>query len=240
MVMVAERMPDRRSIDAMTSLWRRWRDGHEAARDEIARVYAPWVRSVARRVFLRVRGRGDDWHDYVQNAMLGMLDAMRTFDVDRGIPFEAFASPRVRGAVFDGLRDLNSLPVAGTTPLDERLSSLDDDDSMDAVDRLIAVISGLAVGHGLAVHADFGGDGQEASPYESAVRSQLGERLSAHLRRLGERERQVLEWHYLQHLSFVHIADTLGLTKGRISQIHRQALQRMRECMVREQWQQSL
>lgn len=226
--------------DATASLWHRWHAGQEAARDEIARLYAPWVRGVARRVFLKVRGRGDDWQDYVQNATLGMLDAMRTFDVDRGVPFEAFARPRVRGAVFDGLRELRTFPSANALLAEESISSLADDEDGDAVDRLIAVVSGLALGHGLAMHAEFSASQHAAGPYENAVRSQLGERLSMHLRRLGERERLVIEWHYLQHLSFVHIANVLGLTKGRVSQIHRQALGRLRERLMHDRWQQSL
>jgi RNA polymerase sigma factor for flagellar operon FliA len=192
-------------------------------------------------VFLKVRGRGDDWQDFVQNATLGMLDAMRTFDVERGVPFEAFARPRVRGAVFDGLRELRTFPSTHALLAEETVSSLsEDEDGGDAVDRLIAVVSGLAIGHGLAAQAELSASQHDAGPYENAVRSQLGERLSMQLRRLGERERLVIEWHYLQHLSFVHIADVLGLTKGRVSQLHRQALARLRERLTHDRWQQSL
>lgn len=231
---------DASAAETVGALWRRWRSGQDAARGELARFYAPWVRTVARLVFLRVRGRGDDWQDYVQNAMLGMLDAMRTFDVERGVPFEAFARPRVRGAVFDGLRELRALPSANTLLAGESFASLAEEDDGDPVDRLIAVVSGLAIGHGLTIHAELAVPHGDPGPYESAVRSQLGERLSAQLRRLGERERMVLEWHYLQHLSFVHIADVLGLTKGRVSQLHRQGLERLRERMSHDRWQQSL
>lgn len=226
--------------EVAASLWHGWRAGQEAAREEIVRIHAPWVRTVARRVFLKVRGRGDDWPDYVQNAMLGMLEAMNTFDVDRGVPFEAFARRRVRGAVFDGLRELRSLPSASGFLVEERLASLMEDDGEDAVGRLVAVVSGLAMGFGLTLHAESDALPQQVGPYESAVRSQLGERLSSQLRRLGERERLVIEWHYLRHLSFVHIAEVLGLTKGRVSQLHRQALDRLRERMVHDRWQQSL
>lgn len=228
--------------DPVTSMWLRWCAGQTSVRDDIARHYAVWVRSVARSVFMRVRGRGDDWPDYVQNATLGMLEAMKGFDVTRGLPFEAYARARVRGAVFNGLRALKLVSVttqsAGSS--NDAIDSLFEEDDVDPVDRLIAVVTGLALGHGLSIHADWTAAAAVPGPYEAAVRSQLGERLSKHLRRLAERERQVLEWHYLQHLPFVQIADVMGVSKGRISQLHRQALQRLRERMMHDRWRQSL
>jgi RNA polymerase sigma factor for flagellar operon FliA len=242
MVIAASSTPDVDLPEAVTAIWRQCRDGHQQVRAELARRYAPWVRMVARSVFLRVRGRSDDWPDYVQNAMLGMLEAMNSFDVERGVPFEAFARPRVRGAVFNGLRALRTLPVALETSRisDEAIASVLEEDEPDPVERLIAVVSGLALGHGLALHADMVVNAEPVGPYDAAVRSQLGERLSKHLKRLGERERLVLEWHYLQHLPFVHVADVLGISRGRVSQLHRQALLRLRERMIHDQWQQSL
>jgi len=228
--------------EAAAAVWRRCREGWEQGRAELARRYAPWVRSVARSVFLRVRGRSDDWPDYVQNAMLGMLEAMNSFDVERGVPFEAYARPRVRGAVFNGLRALRTLPseLGAARLSEESVASLLEDDHDDPVERLIAVVSGLALGHGLSLHGDMAAMVEPAGPYDAAVRSQLGERLSKHLKRLSERERLVLEWHYLQHLSFAHVADALGISRGRVSQLHRQALLRLRERMMHDQWQQSL
>jgi RNA polymerase sigma factor for flagellar operon FliA len=228
--------------ETATSVWRRCREELGQGRTELVRRYAPWVRMVARSVFLRVRGRSDDWPDYVQNGMLGMLEAIKSFDIERGVPFEAYARPRVRGAVFNGLRALRTLPSElGTERLsDESVASLLEDDNDDPVERLVAMVSGLALGHGLSLHGDMVAMAEPAGPYDAAVRSQLGERLSKHLQRLGERERLVLDWHYLQHLSFAHVADVLGISRGRVSQLHRQALQRLRERMMHDQWQQSL
>ncbi|NJL18613.1 MAG: hypothetical protein HC938_17105, partial [Nitrospira sp.] len=47
-----------------------------------------------------------DKADYVQNASIGLLEAISRFEPERGIPFAAFALPRVRGAVLNGLRTL--------------------------------------------------------------------------------------------------------------------------------------
>src|SRR6187401_2394243 len=87
------------------ALWLAYRrDGDAAARVQIYGRYQPWARSVARDVFRRLRNPLLEWGDYVQNASVGLLEAMGRFDVGRGIDFIAYARPRVRGAVFNGVR----------------------------------------------------------------------------------------------------------------------------------------
>ena len=223
------------------ALWSRWRaDGDADARQALLAGYAAWARKVARGVFMRVRGRSDDWPDYVQNASIGLIEARESFDPARGVPFEAYARQRVRGAVFNGLRSLAAAHVAHEHGIvADRRESLLEDDSADPVERLIRLVSSLGLGYAL-------GTAMEAehvavpTPYDVAVEQQLRERVHGHLARIPERERLVLELHYLQHLAFVDIAQVLDVTKGRISQIHRQALERLRSRMQADAWQLAL
>lgn len=228
-------------VEPVASIWARWQEGDARAGDELVRHYSPWVRRVARGVFVRVRGRGDDWPDYVQNATIGLLEALRGFNPERGVPFEIFAGARVRGAVFNGLRALRFVgagPTRASSP--DAIDSLRaEDGGTDPVARFVAMVAGLATGHLISLSAELEPT-DETSPYHVVVRSQLGERLSRLMRRLGERERIVLERHYIQHLPFVQIAEMMGLTKGRVSQLHRQALDRMRDWLRHDQWQQTL
>lgn len=222
-------------------LWVRWRQKGDAdAREALLAGYAAWARKVARGVFMRVRGRSDDWPDYVQNASIGLIEAMDNFDPSRGVPFEAYARQRVRGAVFNGLRALAATQVAheyGVVP--DRRDSLLEDDIVDPVQRLIHLVSSLGLGYAL----DTSVEAEQVSvptPYDEAVKQQLRERVHGHLARIPERERLVLELHYLQHMAFVDIAQALALTKGRISQLHRQALERLRSGMHADTWQLAL
>jgi len=66
--------------------------------------YVPWARTVARDVYRRLRIPQMEWGDYAHNATVGLLEAMSRFDATRGVDFMAYARPRVRGAVFNGLR----------------------------------------------------------------------------------------------------------------------------------------
>lgn len=224
-------------------IWQRWRVERDPKdRDALIQAYAPWARRVARDVFMRCRGRSSDWPDYVQNASIGLLEAVGTFDERRGVTFEAFARLRVRGAVFNGLRDLmtHGAAAASGSPSGDRIGSLLDEAGDDPVDTLVAVVSGLALGHVMTTLAAPEGPQAPPTPYDEAVRSQLGETMSTFLHRLPPREREVLTLHYLNFLPFHQVAEALGVTKGRISQLHRQALNRLRSFMLERHFAQDL
>lgn len=223
-----------------STVWRRWREHRDTLdRDALVQAYAPWARKVARDVFMRCRGRTSDWPDYVQNASLGLVEAVASYDERRGVPFEAYARLRVRGAVFNGLRDLAShAPGASDAPGRERVDSLLEGDVADPVDLLVAVVSGLASGHVLESMGSPEACPAPATPYEEAVRSELAGIMAVTMHRLPARERDVLVFHYLNHLAFHQVADMLGVTRGRISQLHRQALQRLRSFMLERHFEQ--
>jgi RNA polymerase sigma factor for flagellar operon FliA len=213
------------------SLWRRWRaDRAPDARERLVLRYSGWARAVARKVFVRVRGRPGDWHDYVQNALTGLLQAIDAFDPAFGVPFSAFAVHRVRGAVFDGLRDLRSTgsETMVSTDTEDRVSSVLESTG-DPLDQLIAAVSQLAVGAMLQAGADVSA---EQTPYEVAEQAVLNRWLRRTLSTLPDRERSVIELHYLQFVPFVRIAELMEVTKGRVSQLHRQGLGRMRDALA--------
>lgn len=230
-------LAEKQSTEPGAELWVRWCSaGDMAAREALLEHYAGWARKLARAVFMRVRGRSADWPDYVQNASIGLIEAMDAYDYGRGVPFEAYARQRVRGAVFNGLRAL-----AGTHEVSMHLradgidSLLEDDAECDPVERLVRLVSSLGLGYALSMPVE----PEHASvptPYDEAARHQLGDRIHRHLARLPERERLVLQLHYLQHMAFVDIALALSLTKGRISQLHRQGLERLRSSMQADAW----
>lgn len=213
-----------------TELWKRWTaKGDVSARESLIRLHAPWARLVARDVYIRTRHRDADWGDYVQNATVGLIEAADRFDPARGIEFRTFARHRVRGAVFNGLRQLaNSSHVSMTVT--ERSGSLGEDGE-DAFLSFVSWTVGLGLGHLLDVAAEPEPAHEGRDPYAMAERSQASELIRSAVDILPERERTVLIMHYFQHVPFVDIARYLMLTKGRVSQLHRQAIERLRRNM---------
>lgn len=221
-------------------LWLRWRqERNTAARDALIVHYSPWSRMVARDVYMRVYLMRDAWHDCVQNALLGLMEAIERFDPDRGVAFQPFARLRVRGAVFDGLRVLRNVHLelgydAGNRAAvaRERVESLAEDQVDDTLEAFITTTIGIGLGFLLDMQS-MPGRIQPADAYAELEKAELSAAVSESLDQLSERDRAIVVLHYYHQLSFVEIAGQLGVSKGRISQLHKRALEHLR-CRLRE------
>jgi RNA polymerase sigma factor for flagellar operon FliA len=70
--------------------------------------------------------------------------------------------------------------------------------------------------------------------YQRIELQQLRSRIEQAVKSLSGNEKRVISHHYLQHLAFDEIAQVLGLSKGRVSQIHKAALQQLSEKLMRD------
>lgn len=215
------------------ALWARWQQERStAARDALIVRYSSWTRRVARDVFLRIPLMGDTWNDCTQNALIGLMQAIERFDPKRGGFFEPFARPRIRGAVFDGLRNLREVhkelrfDAEHVFPAMERLESFDENGDEDSLEGFVAATIGLGLGFLLDMQSMPGGESMDA--YAEAERAELSKRVCDCVERLAERDRIIVIMHYYHHVPFVEIAEQLGITKGRISQLHKRALDYLR------------
>lgn len=226
------------AVSEEQQLWISHRSGKDRnAHQQLFFRYAPWSRAVARDVYRRIRIPQMDWNDYAQNATIGLLEAMSRYDENRGIEFMAYAKPRVRGAVFNGLRLF--LSEAGKREghperLHERLDSFDAVPSEDSLSQMISAVSGMGLGLLLDSSAslDFFSTGSDVSA--AVEKHQMDILLEKAVGQLPEREKLVVTLHYFQHMPFVEIAELLGVTKGRISQIHKSAIEKSREILTPE------
>lgn len=212
-------------------LWERWanrRDGQ--ARDALILMHAPWARLVARDIFLRVHPNDVEWGEFVQNATLGLIEAADRYDPARGVEFRTFARHRVRGAVFDGLRQIWDQHLVPSTRGADRSESLDGEES-DPLESFVSWTIGLGIGHLLDSAACLDLAGPSRTPYAELEQSQMQVLLKQAVDVLPERERLIVTMHYFQHIAFTEIASYLGVTKGRVSQLHRQGIERLRLCL---------
>lgn len=231
-------------------LWQRLREnGDEHARAALMRRHLPYAKVVAASFYGRRFGDEVEFGDFLQYASLGMIEAMERFDPARGVQFRTFAARRMQGAILNGLERLTEKhqQIAARQRLrNERLQDLKDLASPagrapagDAPEQLLRFVT--EVGIGLALGWMLEGTGMVERPdagadqpfYRSVALSQLRARLLRAVDALPQQERTVVRSHYLQGIPFDEVAATLQLTKGRISQIHKQALVHLR-IAVRE------
>lgn len=226
------------------ALWRRLRDsGDAAARDALLALHLPYARVVAKVYYAKRYHDEIEFGDYLQYASVGMLEAMERYDPARGVQFRTFAARRMHGAILNGLERLTEKQqqIAARQRLrSERLQDLkalaapEGGATPQSAQQLLRYISDVGIGLALCWMLDGTSmvDSSEASAsipfYQSVALRQLRERLLKAIETLPAQERTVVRSHYLQEMPFDEIAAMLRLSKGRISQIHKQALLRLR------------
>lgn len=218
--------------DEEYELWVRYRQlGDEEARDFLFLQYAPWARRVAAGVFSRLRVSQMEWADFSQNATVGLLEAMSRFDPERGLDFMAYAKLRVQGSVFNGVRVFMTGVDRGARAdrSHDRVEHLmpDEGEGGDLLSAFIDTVTGLGAGLLLEHASPMTAEGLQ----KEMENRELAQLLSTALQRLTERERMVLTAHYINQVPFNVIAEQVGLTKGRISQIHKAALGNIRTLL---------
>ena len=187
--------------------------------------YLPLVHHAVRSLASRVP-RYVAWDDLVSAGMLGLAEAARSYDQQRGVPFESFALTRIQGAMLDELRSLDwasrSVRVKARL-IDERSSSL-------------AVTLGRhptpsEVGTELGMGAEDLPAGALAGPEESVLEGERRRYLRAAIENLPERLRVVVEGYFFAERLMQDIAADLGVTESRVSQMRAEALLLMRDGM---------
>jgi RNA polymerase sigma factor for flagellar operon FliA len=226
--------------------WQRWWTQRDVrARERLIVHYSPLVKFVAGRLGAGLPN-SVDVGDLVGSGVFGLMDAIDRFEPGRGVKFETFAIPRIRGAILDGLRSLDWVPRsvrARSRAVQDAMSRLEatlqrspTDDELadelgvtpDELQRWLANIAVATVGpldHVLVT-------GSEPSPQAALEDVELRNTMRNEVRRLPERERTVLALYYDEGLTLSEIGEILGVTESRVSQIHTKAVLQLRSRLV--------
>jgi RNA polymerase sigma factor for flagellar operon FliA len=221
-----------------TALWQALRElGDSSAREQLLARYGEFARIIAAKLY---GNRPDDsvpFDDYLQYAHIGLIEALDRYDVSRGSSFESYSSHRIRGSILNGLSqhtELHAQRAEWRQVMAERRRSLAgtaaDEPNKATLEDFARLAVGLAIGLMLDDPADPRPDeSTEANPYNATELSQMRERVRTLVEQLAPRERDIVREHYYEQREFQEIAARLGVTKGRVSQLHARALERIRE-----------
>jgi len=230
-------------------LWQKLREsGDRAARAQLLDLHLPYAKVVAASYYSRRYHDEIEFGDFLQYASLGMIEALERYDPERGVQFRTFAARRMHGAILNGLEKFTEKQQQIAARQRLRRERVQDVKSIAGLDgggaspqdpeQLLRFVS--EVGIGLALCWMLEGTGMVESAegyaqpfYRNVALRQLTQRLAQALEQLSSQERTVVRGHYLQEQPFEQIAEAMQLTKGRISQIHKQALLHLRS-LVRE------
>lgn len=186
--------------------------------------YEPWAQGQAAALYRRYRHPLAEWQDYVSLASQALLQAIDRFDVTRQPYFRAFAAPYIKGTILRGLSCYVSDQRAFTEATESSL--YEPSQHQQHLDALANRSVGLAFGYFLTM-----GIAEQSlvdnNPLSLCCDASQQQQIHMALARLPRRERQILLYHYYQHMSFVDISQLLGVHKSRVSQLHQQALRHL-------------
>jgi RNA polymerase sigma factor for flagellar operon FliA len=215
--------------------------GDRSARERLFSEYYPYARSLARRHFLDRKTGDIELGDLCQLAAAGLLEAIDAFDLERGIPFKGFARRRIVGSILDGVSRMSEVRQQQSfrnRVRRERTRSIGIESpkvaalsGKDALQALIDVAMGLALGFMLedtSLYRSPTSEQPAVSSYDSLVWKEAVAAVHSALEALPAQEFAVIRGHYLDGLQFEQVAQLLGLSKGRVSQIHRAGLTRLK------------
>ncbi|MCB5227781.1 RNA polymerase sigma factor FliA [Alishewanella sp. 16-MA] len=214
---------------------------------------APLVKRIAYHLLARLPA-SVQVDDLIQSGMIGLIEAAKNFDGSKGASFETFAGIRIRGAMLDEIRrgdwtprsvHRNSRLIADTIAeleaelgrdvkdyeVAEKLAiSLDEYHHMlsDVSSGRIIGIEDLGISEDVLVTAD---DSDTDQLYQHQANSAFNDALAKTISSLPEREALVLSLYYNEELNLKEIGAVLDVSESRISQIHSQALVRLKGRM---------
>jgi len=238
------------------TLWRRLRgDGDAEARAQLLERHIGLVHHCARGIARRIGGTVDV-DDLVGAGMIGLVKAVESFDVERGLAFSTYAVQRVRGAILDELRAIDWLPRsmrAKGRQLDRAAADLERalgraphaTEVATALEidletywrwreevrggRLVSLEAPVTGADGSQGHViDVLSDPSAPGPDDDVTREESVRLLREAIEELPDRERIVLALYYYEDMTLRQISEILRVTESRISQIRSQALGRLR------------
>jgi len=228
-----------------------------AAADREHRIVAglPFVEALARRMASSMPN-SIDICDLVQDGVLGLIDAAKRFDEDRGIKFETFAERRVRGAMIDALRkdawprgvrrqrrELDAAREALRRELGHEPSMADlaarvgSDEKR--LSRTIVRINTIEATSPLATgeHMDESSlptvlvPSEPDSPHVAYEKAETRARVRGAIQSLPWRERKVIGLYYYGEVTMKQIGSAIGVNESRVSQLHARAIRRLRDSL---------
>jgi RNA polymerase sigma factor for flagellar operon FliA len=242
--------------EATAALWHEFKQDQSSQelRNKLIEKYLPLVRYNAERVWAKLP-EGVDLNDLMSAGVFGLMDAIEAFDLERGVKFETYCVPRIRGAMLDELRTMDWVPRLvrskaskleaarkqaeaefGRPPSDTELAermkvTLDEFDKMKSEASAVNLISLNKKWYETDSYKDVREvDILEDSKGEDPTRGiQRRDLMRLVTKGLNRNERLIVILYYYEELTMKEIGNTLGLSESRVSQMHSSIVSRLKD-----------
>ncbi len=254
-------VPTKRPQDEdMDAVWRAYKADmtNKDLRNRLVERYLPLVKYNGERIWARLPD-GVDLDDLISAGVFGLMDAIDAFDMSRGVKFETYCVPRIRGAMLDELRTMDWVPrlvrskasrlSEATKTLEARLGrppsevELATHMELNVADLEKMILEANAVNlislNKKWYETDSYKDVREIDILEDKKgedptrRIQKNDLMRLVTRGLNRNERLIIILYYYEELTMKEIGATLDLSESRVSQMHSSIVQRLQSQLGR-------
>jgi len=213
----------------------------------------PLVKFVAHRISSRLPSHVEV-DDLIHSGILGLMDAVKKFEPDRNVKFKTYAEQRIRGAILDGLRDLDWVPRSLRRKkkdienayhlLEQQMGRAATDEevaehlgiTLEDLNKSLDELKGVTLGAFVETGDDEGGenlisfvpDPDAEDPSVTLHSRELKALLREAVDKLPTKERFVVQLYYFDELTMKEIGTLLNITESRVSQLHTKSMLRLR------------
>jgi len=248
-------MPATLGNTSIKEVWQEFkRTGDRSLRNLLMENYIPIVKYNAERIGAKLPDEIDP-DDLVSAGIFGLMDAILAFDLNRGVKFETYCAPRIRGAILDELRSMDWVPrlvrsrahklervarelesILGRAPGEMEIAEYLDlpKNEYDKLARDANAVAQVSLSRKYSetdsnkevCEIDVIEDKRGRNPISDMQRKDLKELM---MRGLTRAERLILVLYYYEEMTMKEIGATLDLSESRVSQMHSAILMRLKE-----------
>jgi len=247
----------RLSEDELVELWNKYfaDKSDKAVRDALIVQYIYLIKYVVGRIKVTLPN-GISIEDIAGYGVEGLINAIERFSVDKNTKFETYALIRIRGTILDRVRSEDFLPRSVRAKLKKIIQTQEElkqtlgrmpttkevaealDMEVEKVTQLLAedvTVFSIYDKQGTSDESleviDTIQDSQGLTPYEVAEEKNVKQELERALKRLPERERNIMVLYYQENMTLKEIGQMLGMSESRVCQLHAQSIVKLKNIL---------
>ncbi|MCC6124189.1 MAG: FliA/WhiG family RNA polymerase sigma factor [Pirellulales bacterium] len=246
--------------DDVEQLWIEFKKdiANQELRNRLVEMYLPLVKYNGERIWARLP-EGVELDDLVSAGVFGLMDAIDAFDLSRGVKFETYCVPRIRGAMLDELRTMDWVPRLvrskasklneAVKTLEARLGRSPNEPELAAQMEIpLAELEKMILDANAVNLISLNKKWYETDSYKDVreidiLEDKKGEDPTRRIQKndlmrlvtkgLNRNERLIIILYYYEELTMKEIGATLDLSESRVSQMHSSIVQRLQNQLAR-------
>jgi RNA polymerase sigma factor for flagellar operon FliA len=231
---------------------------NQELRNRLVEIYLPLVKYNGERIWARLP-EGVELDDLISAGVFGLMDAIDAFDLSRGVKFETYCVPRIRGAMLDELRTMDWVPRlvrSKASKLNEAIKTLEarlgrqpsEQELAEELQISVQELEKMMLDANAVNLISLNKKWYETDSYKDVreidiLEDKKGEDPTKRIQKndlmrlvtkgLNRNERLIIILYYYEELTMKEIGATLDLSESRVSQMHSSIVQRLQNQLAR-------